>query len=80
MYKLLVCLRLVVLFDFSSFNIFLSVDFIVQIDTFLWNAVIDGDAEMVGMLINAKADVDKRNNNVGAYIQEVVCSFYARCI
>ena len=31
-------------------------------------SVIDGDAEMVGMLINAKADVDNCDSNVSTCI------------
>ena len=36
-------------------------------------AVADGDAEMVRMLINAKADVDMRGSNVSACIDDIVC-------
>ena len=35
-------------------------------------AVVDGDAEMVGMLIDAKADVNKRGSNVSASIDDIV--------
>ena len=39
-------------------------------------AVVDGDAEMVGMLIDAKADVNKRGTNVSAYIHVIVRLLY----
>ena len=35
-------------------------------------SVADGDSEMVGMLIDAKADVNKRGSNVSACIYGVV--------
>ena len=34
-------------------------------------SVADGDAEMVGMLIDAKADVNKRGSNVSACILDI---------
>ena len=39
-------------------------------------AVVDGDAEMVGMLIDAKADVNKRGTNVSACIHGIVLLLY----
>ena len=42
-------------------------------------AVADGDAEMVGMLIDAKADVNKRGSNVSTCIYGILCSLYVIC-
>ena len=38
--------------------------------------VADGDADMVGMLINAKANINKRGSNVSACIHGVVWLLY----
>ena len=43
-------------------------------------AVADGDAEMVGMLISAKADVDNRGSHVSACIHGVVRLLYVFCM
>ena len=39
-------------------------------------SVEDGDTEMVDMLINAKADVNKRGIDVSTCIHNVVCLSY----
>ena len=39
-------------------------------------AVANGDAEMVGMLINAKADINKRGSNVSSCLHGVVRLLY----
>ena len=38
---------------------------VVQAATFIRKSVVDGDAEMVRMLIEAKGDVNNRDSNVG---------------
>ena len=39
-------------------------------------AVVDGDAEMLGMLIDAKADVNKRGTNVSILIYGILSLLY----
>ena len=39
-------------------------------------SVADGDAEMVSMLIDAKADVNKRSSNVSACILDIARLLY----
>ena len=39
-------------------------------------AVEDGDAEMVGMLIDAKANVDKRSGNVSVCMRGIFFLLY----
>ena len=39
-------------------------------------SVVDGDAEMVAMLINAKADVNKRGSDVSVCIHDFVQLLY----
>ena len=43
-------------------------------------AVVDGDTEMVGMLIDAKADVGKRDINVSVCIYGIACLLYVFCM
>ena len=38
--------------------------------------VADGDAEMVGMLVDAKVDVLNHGSNVSAYIIDIARLFY----
>ena len=42
--------------------------------------VADGDADMVGMLINAKANINKRGSNVSACIHGIVRLLYMLCM
>ena len=42
-------------------------------------AVADGDVEMVGMLIDAKADVNKRGSNVSACIHAIARLLFVLC-
>ena len=44
----------------------------VQAATFMRTSVVDGDVEMVRMLIEAKGDVNNRDSNVGVCIHGIV--------
>ena len=46
----------------------IPVNCVVQAATFMRTSVVDGDVEMVRMLIEAKGDVNNRDSNVGACI------------
>ena len=42
-------------------------------------SVVDGDVEMVDMLINAKVDVDNCGSNVSACVNGIGCLGYVVC-
>ena len=49
-----------------------NVNCIVQAETLMRSAVVDGDADMVNMLIDKKADVNKCGNNVSICIYGIL--------
>ena len=56
----------------------MSVDCIVQAETFLRDSVVSGEVEMVRMLINAKGNINNVSGCVDVFMLLVVRVFFSR--